>query len=160
MLWVASSPGGRQRMRASGIRGRAFWAALCLLGLGFAADTSSSLMGKWVQSAQDINPTVRGLGPGAYVLWSVARWVIATVLLCWFWPGREERSGVSHPSFSLVFAFVLTAVGPLKLVAGAANLWLLVTGRPALPSLLSVAIGAVAGGAVAWVLLCWQAKAE
>ena len=136
-----------------------------MLFLAFLADTATTLAGGPEMMRHDINPLVRPLSAVSYILWSAVRLAIGGAILMVFWPKRLEmrewisRRGkwtalwVPFPYRSLhtyVPAALVTAIGPLKLIAAGANLVLLAGGSPPSGSL-------VLGTGIAFGLLSAQA---
>ena len=141
-------------------RGLALGVALALLIVAFAADTATTLAGGAPMRARDLNPLIRGLSRQGYLLWSAARLAVAAALLVLAWPRHLELRGwiarrgrwaallipfAYERPLTYMLPWLLIAVGPLKLAAATANLYLLQMGAPVAGSALIVSAGVVLG---------------
>ena len=148
----------------------AFRVALGMLIAAFLADTATTLAGGTDMMQRDLNPLIRRLSPAAYILASIARLAIGVAILTVFWPrrlvmrewiarrGRWTALWMPLPyrsAHTYVPAVLVTAIGPLKLLAAGANGLLLAGGGP-LPIGWVLAAGAALGLLSAQAIMRWH----
>lgn len=148
-----------------------FIVALVIVILGFATDTVSTLACGPEMRAYDLNPLIRHLSTKGYITWSIIRLALASVLLALGWPNRllmrewVSRRGTwlallvpfSYQATRTYFIAVLVMViGPLKLMAGCSNLFLLSAGHSLLKTEVAMVVGILVGIFLANVILLWN----